>query len=392
MKEVIVIKYAELNTKKDNKNFFIKTLARNVKEALKDLDYQLNNDYARMFIYYQVKDKELILDRISKIFGIHEYFIAVISESKQEEIFKIGLEYLQDKEFKTFKVKTVRSDKSFPINSMDFSSALGAHILKNIDSKVNLKNPELLLTVEIRKDQTYIYSSSLKGLGGLPVGVSSKALLLLSGGIDSPVAGFLTMKRGVSLEAIYFESLPHTSLEARDKVINLARALSSYGGEIKLHVIPFTKIQETIYKKIDSSYGITIMRRMMFRISQIIAKQIKAEALVTGEAIGQVASQTLSSLAVINDVVKIPIIRPLICLDKLEIIEISKKINTYETSILPYDDCCSLFIPKHPVINPNLKKAESYEALIEYESLIEEAIANQIIISSKTEQISDDFL
>ena len=261
-------------------------------------------------------------------------------------------------------------------------------ILKNFeDKKVDVHNPDLLLNIEIREYNTYIYTNSYKGLGGYPNSALGKAMLMLSGGIDSPVAGYLTLKRGIKLECVYFEAIPHTSIEARNKVLELAKKLSIYTDKIVVHVIPFTEIQESIYKYIDSEYCITIMRRMMYRITERLAKKNKCLAISNGESVGQVASQTLTSMSVINNVTNMPVIRPVACLDKLEIIQIAKKIDTYDISILPFEDCCTVFVPKHPVINPRLDKCIEYEKKFDYEPMIDKAITNdKVIIITEDEQ------
>ena len=243
-----------------------------------------------------------------------------------------------------------------------------------------------MLKIEIRNNGTYIYLNEYQGLGGYPNGTLGKGMLMLSGGIDSPVAGFLSLKRGIILEAVYFEAIPHTSIEARNKVISLAKKLSKYTNKIKLHVIPFTEIQESIYKNIDSTYCITIMRRMMYRIMEKLVKKTKSQVIVNGESIGQVASQTLTSMQVINNVTNYPVIRPVACLDKLEIIDIAKKIDTYDISILPYEDCCTVFVPKHPVINPNLDLCVEYEKTFDFSIMIDEAIKNRILLDIKEEE------
>ena len=263
---------------------------------------------------------------------------------------------------------------------MEFSSKIGGFILKNIESKVDVHNPDLYVNIEIKNNHTYIYTKEIKGLGGYPVGVQGKGLLMLSGGIDSPVAGYLSLKRGIDIECIYFDSPPHTSEEAKNKVIDLANILNKYSGKIKINVIPFTKLQETIYKNVPNEYMITIMRRMMYRIASKLAIKNKCKVIINGESIGQVASQTLTSINTINSVTNFPVIRPVACLDKLEIIEISKKIGTYDISIRPYEDCCTVFVPKHPSINPNIEKCEIYEKTFDYDSLIDECINNVEVI------------
>ncbi|NLC48316.1 MAG: tRNA 4-thiouridine(8) synthase ThiI [Tenericutes bacterium] len=384
MKKIILIKYGELTTKKDNRNFFINTLKKNIKNKLSSFEFDIKSDYYRMFIYPKEEDIELILSTLRYIFGIYEIVVCYMSEIVSEESIKDeSLKIMKKISFDTFKVITKRSDKSFSIDSMKMNNIVGGHILKNISNiNVDVHNPDVYLNIEIRKEAVYYYESSniIKGLGGYPVSTLGSALLMLSGGIDSPVAGYLTIKRGVELNYLYFESLPHTSLEARNKVVNLARELEKYNSGGTFYVVNFTKIQETIYKELDPSYIITIMRRMMYKIAERLVKKHKYLAIVNGESIGQVASQTLSSMLAVNDVTSYPILRPLCSFDKLDIIKISKEINTYETSILPYDDCCTIFVPKHPVINPNLKHIYSEESKYNFDNLIEEAIKSIEII------------
>ncbi len=379
MKKLIIIKYGELSTKKGNIKFFIKTLKNNVIKALEGIDYTLEYDNGRMFIFGD--ELETIKNRLLFVFGIHEietgYELDDISmDNIKSELTKL----VKDKEIKTFKVVTKRSYKEYPLTSMEISAGLGGVVLKNVpNSKVDVHNPETIIDVEIRFNKAYIYFESISGINGYPLGVQGKGMLMLSGGIDSPVAGYLAMKRGVRIEGIYFESPPHTSEAAKEKVRSLSRILSNYSGYIRLHIINFTKIQEAIYKNIPKEYLITIMRRMMYRITESIAHKNNAKIIVNGESIGQVASQTLTSMSVINEVVKMPVIRPVACLDKLEIIDIAKKINTYETSILPFEDCCTIFVPEHPVINPELSLCIEYETLIDWETLIKEAIRDEVV-------------
>ena len=388
MKKIIILKYGELTTKKDNINYFLKTLKNNISIILKDINHTITYDFGRMFIDVKSEDIEKVVEKLKCIFGIHEIIVGYISEDKSLDNIKTNiLSLIKDKNFKTFKVSTKRSDKTFPLNSMEISKSLGGYILRNISNiQVDIHNPELLVSVEIRKNEVLYYFNGLSGLGGYPVGTLGKGLLMLSGGIDSPVAGYLAIKRGVKIEAIYFESPPHTSESAKDKVIKLARLLAKYNTTIKLHVINFTRIQETILKNIPHEYLITIMRRMMYRISAIIAHNSKCNILINGESIGQVASQTLTSMRVINEVVKMPVIRPVACFDKLEIIDLAKKIGTYDISTLPYEDCCTIFVPEHPVINPSSIKAIEYEELIPFKDLIHEAIKNHEVISVDVEE------
>ena len=391
MKKVILIKYGELTTKKDNRKFFIKTLKNNIFDKLSDYDIVVTDDYYRMFIEVNEDDIDSIIDKLKCIFGIHEIAVCYKDENvNEEEIKKVSLMVMKEEDFCTFKVETKRSDKSFPIKSMDMNNIIGSLILKNIECKVDVHNPEIILNIEIRREGFYVYTKGIKCLGGYPVGTLGRGLLMLSGGIDSPVAGYMTIKRGVELYYLYFESRPHTSIEARNKVRDLARKLEKYNTNGKLMVVNFTKIQETIYKNLDTTYLITIMRRMMYRIAERVAKKNKCLAIVNGESVGQVASQTLASMIAVNDVTNYPILRPLCSFDKLDIIEISKKIDTYDISILPYEDCCTVFVPRHPVINPNLKHIYSEEAKIDFDTLINEAVNTIEVVDLK--EIKSDLL
>jgi thiamine biosynthesis protein ThiI len=395
MQKIILLKYGELSTKKDNRNFFIKTLNNNIEKVLGN-EVNIKYDFGRMFIMPIKDNYEEIIEKLKNVFGIHEIIIAYLSNEKELDNIKDNLfKLLKDRIFTSFKVEVKRSDKSYPLDSMELRKIFGAHILKNIKNiKVDVNNPDIIINVEIRNKETIIYFDSIKGSGGYPVSSLGKGLLMLSGGIDSPVAGYMAIKRGIKLEAVYFESPPHTSLEALNKVKELAKILAIYNNDIKLHIIHFTDIQEAIYKNIPNDYLITIMRRMMYRISAILCSRINAKAIINGESIGQVASQTLTSMSAINEVVNIPVIRPLACFDKLEIIDLSKKIGAYDTSILPYEDCCTIFVPDHPVINPIKEKCREYEKLIPYEDLIYECIKSKktITISNKETKEFEDLL
>lgn len=382
-----MIKYGELSTKKDNIKVFIDKLNSNVSKKLADYDVSISKNKVRMFIDIKDYNEVNIISKLKEVFGIHSIVVCYKCNKSIEDINILAKELIDKENITTFKVETNRADKSFKYNSLEVSKMVGAYLLKNVnDLKVDVHNPEITLHVEIRDDNTYLYTKEIKGLGGYPVGIQGKGLLMLSGGIDSPVAGFLASKRGIDIDCIYFDSPPHTSLEAKNKVITLAKKLCNYGNNINLYVIPFTEIQLAIYKNIEPTYMITILRRMMYRISERVAKMTKSRIIINGESIGQVASQTLNSMYVINNVTSYPVIRPVACLDKLEIIEIAKNIDTYETSILPYEDCCTIFVPKHPVINPNLDKCIYFETLIDYEKLIDEAIENMTKIDVKNYQ------
>jgi len=395
MDRVILIKYGELSTKKANRNFFINTLYKNLKNKLEGFEVKIHKDRARMYVEFLEKDLDDIKNIVSKVFGIHTYHIAYIVDTDDKIIQDKVLSTVREQEFKTFKVETKRSDKSFTIHSQDYNRVLGGLILKNISgSKVDVHNPDLWITVEIREKQSFIYFNSYKGSGGYPVGTQSKGMLMLSGGIDSPVAGYLAMKRGMTLDAVYFEAMPHTSIEARNKVISLCKKLSSYTDHINLHIVNFTPIQEEIYKNVREDYMITIMRRMMYRIMEKLCKKYKGLVIVNGESVGQVASQTLTSMNVINSVTNLPVIRPVACFDKLEIMEIARNIDTYETSIIPYEDCCTVFVPKHPAINPKLGIALAEEEKFDYDNMLDTAVdtLNTIVITSNDENKFSDLL
>lgn len=392
MKKLIIIKYGELTTKHDNINFFIKTLKNNIESSLSGIDNKITYDVGRMFI--ETDEYDEVVKKLTNTFGIHEINIAYeIDDRSLDNISKVLIELLSDKDFNTFKVVTKRSDKSYPIKSMDVSRTLGGVVLKNKKTvKVDVNNPELLINVEIRNNKAYLYFEKVEGIGGYPVGTLGKGMLMLSGGIDSPIAGYLAMKRGIRIEGIYFDSPPHTSIDAKNKVLELASILSSYSGYVKLHVIHFTEIQEAIYKYCPKEYMITIMRRMMYRIAEKLAHKNNCKAIINGESVGQVASQTLTSMAAINEVIKMPVLRPVCCYDKIEIIDLAKKIGTYDISIRPFQDCCTIFVPEHPVINPEIEKAREYEQAFDFETLINAAVKNDEVIKLPLDNKFDDIL
>lgn len=387
MKKLIMIKYGELTTKKANRKVFVNLLDNNVKKILSGMNYTIKKDRVRMYI--ESDNIDIVANKLKKVFGIHSIVKCYQVNTNIEEIETAILSLINNIDGKTFKVATKRADKTFPIQSMEFNNKIGGLLLKNTSLKVDVHNPDIMVHIEIRTEGTFIYFNEIEGIGGYPVGVQGKGLLMLSGGIDSPVAGYLALKRGVDIDCLYFESPPHTSLEAKNKVIKLASIINEYSGNIRVFALPFTEIQEEIYKNVPDSYIITIMRRFMYRIAEKLAHKYNSKIIINGESIGQVASQTLTSMTVINEVTNMPVIRPVACLDKLEIIDIAKKINTYETSILPYEDCCTIFLPKHPVIHPELEKAKIYESKLNIDELIEKAINNVEIISLIEEKHSD---
>lgn len=392
MEKLIMIKYGELTTKKANRNVFVNLLTKNIKYMLRHYEVRIHKDRVRMYIEVLDGKFDEVVKELQKVFGLHGIVIVNKVHTNTDEIKEKVLDLLNDN-YKTFKVNTKRADKRFLISSMEFNRIIGGHVLKNTNLKVDVHNPDVMINIEIRVEGTFLYTNEIRGAGGYPVGIQGKGLLMLSGGIDSPVAGYLALKRGVDLECLYFESLPHTSIEARNKVIELAKIVNHYSGNMKVHVANFTKIQEAIYKTADDDYIITIMRRMMYRICERLAKKRKCKVIVNGESIGQVASQTLDSMSVINAVTNMPVIRPVACMDKLEIIELSKKIGAYETSILPFEDCCTIFLPKHPVIHPILEKCIEMEMRFDYEPLIEECVNEVLTISNlNKEDTYDEFL
>lgn len=373
----IMIRYGEIGTKGKNKKQFISCLYNNIKNALKEIkQVKVYNKYDRLYVAMNGVEPETIFHYLDMISGIASYSPVYFVETDVEKIKDAVKEIALENEFKTFKVSTNRANKNFPIQSMDFNRVLAGIILRNKEVKVDIHTPEMNFNVEIRDEGTYIFFKKYKGLGGYPLGIGGKALALLSGGIDSPVACFMMMKRGVALETIHFASFPYTSKASEEKVYDLLDKLNVIQPSITIHIVPFTKLQEAIYKHVDESYAITIMRRMMIRISSRLAQKRNLLALVTGESVGQVASQTLNSMQVINDVTNMPIIRPVACFDKIEIMDVAKKIDTYEISIRPFEDCCTIFTPKNPVTKPILEKAIEYESKFDYESLIEEILEN----------------
>lgn len=394
MEKVVLIKYGELTTKKGNRKFFINTLYQNLQKKLNGLHVKISRDISRMYIEFEEKELNLVLGKINQVFGIHTYQVASKIPTDIKEIEKNVIELMKGKKG-TFKVDTKRSDKKFPIQSTEFSRQMGGVVLKNNSSlHVDVHHPNTTLSIEILERFTYLYTDTFYGLGGYPVGTQPRGMLMLSGGIDSPVAGYLALKRGIKIEAVYFEAIPHTSIEARNKVIDLCKKLSFYTDKINLHIIPFTEIQEAIYKECNPEYCITIMRRMMYRIMERMAKKHKGLAIINGESIGQVASQTLTSMSVINEVTNMPVIRPVACLDKLEIIDLAKKIDTYDISILPYEDCCTVFVPKHPVINPNLQECFDNEKKFDYLKMIDTIMdhVQTIVIQEVMEDSYQDLL
>lgn len=400
MYDVIIIRYGEIALKGDNIDDFISQLVSNIERATSDLgNFEITTIYGRIFLYTNRDKIEAIIERLVNVPGIislspaHRFRIgkkiADFNEQDFKKLKKRAVELFKTEVQNyptTFKVETTRADKSFPIESPELNSEIGAEILREIESadtplSVDVHKPEHLFEVEIRRGKIYLFIRRETGPGGLPVKSSGKALLLLSGGIDSPIAGWLGLKRGLSLNAVYFDSPPYTSERAKEKVIDLAKVLSRYGGEIKLQIPYFTEIQQEILKKCPNRYTVTIMRRMMIRIANKLAEMNDELALVTGESLGQVASQTIEGLRSSDEVAEFPVLRPLITMDKNDIIDLAKKVGTYEISIRPHEDCCTIFVPDSPATQPKLATIHFGEKDLEIEKLIDRAIEKMEIIT-----------
>lgn len=388
----ILVRFGELSTKGKNKKDFIKKLLINVKNALLDYDkltYERTHD--RMYIMLNGEDAHEVSVHLQKVFGISSFSFAIRVESEIEAIKQMALQVALQSDAQTFKIEARRSHKLFPMISDEINRAVAGEILRNMDLKVNVREPELRIQIEVHQHDTYIMTGRIPGAGGYPVGVGGKAMVMLSGGIDSPVASYLTMKRGVAIECIHYASPPYTSQAAQDKVLELARKVAPYQGHVRVHLVPFTDLQLAIYKNCDESYAITIMRRMMYRIAERLSEKQHCLAIVNGESIGQVASQTLESMQTINCVTKMPVIRPVACMDKLEIINIAKQIDTYDISIQPFEDCCTIFTPKNPVTKPTIHRAERLESRFDFEKLIDECVENTKFIDVyPTSKVDED--
>ncbi|MBM7597686.1 thiamine biosynthesis protein ThiI [Virgibacillus halotolerans] len=390
----ILIRYGEMALKGKNIKKFIVRLQENIQHKLKDFpDVKVKRTQGRMFVLLNGHEPEPIIEKCKQIFGIQSLSLAIKVENDLDEIKEAALYALKNNESaEKFKVAVRRINKDFPTDSQTMNQVLGSHLLANTKGyKVDVHNPDIAIKVEIRLEATYITSSVTQGLGGLPVGTSGKSLLLLSGGIDSPVAGYLAMKRGVKIEAIHFHSPPFTSERAKQKVLDLAKQLTKYGKEIKVHLVPFTKLQQAIFKEMPEGYAMTIMRRIMLRISERVCENESILSMTTGENLGQVASQTMESMHTINEVTNYPIIRPLITMDKQEIINLSEEIKTYDTSILPYEDCCTIFVPKSPKTRPRRDKVNQFESMADFTELINEAINGIEVIKVSDKQALDPF-
>ena len=392
MDELIMLRYGELSTKGKNKRDFINLLGCNVKHALKkfsNLTYDIKYDH--IYIHLNGEKYDDVSKRLLDVSGIYSfskvYRLPIDLDILKQEALKLALAASK----KTFKVHTKRPNKTFPVHSEEINRLIAGEILRNSDYKVDVHNPELMINVTVREDYIYLFTDETLAAGGYPLGSGGKSLMMLSGGIDSPVAAYLMMKRGIKIECIHFASPPYTNEAVITKIKDLLKKLTAYQKEIKLFIVPFTKLQEEIYHHVNISYAITIMRRMMYRIASRLAEKRKDLVIANGESLGQVASQTLKSISVIEKFSTLPVIRPLAIFDKVDIIKIARKIDTYDISIRPYEDCCTIFEVKNPTTAPNEEKAIEYEQLFDFEKLIDDCV-NNLEVLTITDEDEDDLL
>lgn len=386
----IMVRYGELSTKGKNRKDFIARLGGNIRKSLKDFeDVEIHPNRDRTHVTLNGTDSDAVINRLKKVFGIQNFSPMLKVEKTMEAVQAGALEMMKEqlKPGMTFKINTRRSDKEFAINTDTMNRELGGFILDNFpDNDVKMKNPDITLRVEIRSNGIFLTSEVINGAGGLPVGTAGKGMMMLSGGIDSPVAGYLGMKRGVEMEMVHFFSPPYTSEQALAKAKELSGKLAAYSGSVQFIQVPFTEIQETIKEKCPEGYLMTIQRRMMLRLVVALAKQRGGLAIFNGESLGQVASQTMESMLAINDVTTMPIIRPVISMDKNEIIDIAKDIDTYDLSIMPFEDCCTIFAPPSPKTHPDLEKTRYFEKRIDVEGLLERSLAGVKITNIRAEE------
>ena len=389
----ILIRYGEISLKGRNRSLFVRKLKNNIKSAMLDLkSIQLHAERDRMFLVAESSDDlQQAIIRLPHVFGIQSFSPVAQCSADLESIQQKAVEVIgsAETEGKSFKVEVKRQDKDFPMVTSEIQREVGGYVLSKFPGLVvQMKKPDIVLLVDIRKEGAFLTSEVIKGAGGMPVGSNGNSLLMLSGGIDSPVAGYQMMKRGMSIDAIHFASPPYTSELAQRKVMDLTERLCSFGASVRLHVIPFTELQQAIVKQIPANLSMTTTRRMMLKVADLVREEIKANGLITGESLGQVASQTLESMTVINEVTSTPILRPLIAMDKLEIIAIAQQIGTYDISIRPYEDCCTIFTPSSPKTKPKLEKVHYYESFFDFNPLIKEAVRNRTVIEA-SELIED---
>ena len=383
MKTRILIRYGELSTKGRNKKMFTQKLASNIKKALVDYpQVKVIPDYDFMYLDLHEAPEEAVIEKVKPIFGIQSISPVYIIEKNMEVAKKVVLDLLSQEnlEGKTFKIMTKRSDHTFEMDTNQINLFLGDAVLETYpEIKVQLKQPDITVRIDVRREHLMVSLKTIQGAGGLPVGTSGRVMLMLSGGIDSPVAGYLAMKRGMEIQCVHFASPPYTSPQALEKTKLLAAKIARFGGSIQFLTVPFSRIQEEIKKSVPEAYLMTIMRRFMLRITDQLRESARALAIANGESVGQVASQTLDSMVAINDVTNTPIIRPVATMDKLDIIKVAEEIDTFELSIQPFEDCCTVFAPPSPKTKPKLEKARQYEQRLDVEGLIKEAIEQTVI-------------
>ncbi|MBQ9900654.1 MAG: tRNA 4-thiouridine(8) synthase ThiI [Acholeplasmatales bacterium] len=385
----ILVRLGDLTLKGKNQNVFLRRLYSLVYEKLDGLAVEIEIQHDRIYIHLNDEDVSKVIERLNLVSGISSYSLVVKCSNDLNDIKKTALNLMNEvvtKDVK-FKCESKRADKSFPMQSLELTKAVSGYVLANNHLlHVDVHNPEIVLHLEIRRGQCYIYNTQIRAMGGFPVGVAGKGLLMLSGGIDSPVAGYYAMKQGIEIECIHFESTPLTSIESAQKVVDLVKVIAKYApkNRIRLHMIPFKEIHMALLDNIPESYNITIMRRMMYRIAERLAKKRDCLCIINGESVGQVASQTLASMNTINSVTNFPILRPLVTFDKCDIIDRSMKIGCFELSIKPFEDCCTVYVPKAPATQPKIEKAEAYEKSFDFEKMIEDAVsnANSIVITA----------
>lgn len=385
----ILIRYGEISTKGRNRNKFVDKLRKSVRIALSSFpNIKIEASRDRMYVLLNGENGIEIIEKLKTIFGIQSFSPAIKVERELDSLKQSSLELVNSlyKEGQTFKVTAKRSDKTFELTTDEINHSIGGHLLQNIPGlKVDVRNPDINLRIEVRKEAIYLSCQTIQGAGGLPAGSSGKAMLMLSGGIDSPVAGYMAMRRGVEIEAVHFFSPPFTSERAKEKVIDLSKKLAEICGTVTLHIVPFTEIQQAIREQVPENYSMTSTRRMMLRITDEIRKKQEGLAIITGESLGQVASQTLESMFAINEVTNTPILRPLISMDKTDIIKIADEINTLDISNRPYEDCCTIFVPASPKTKPKREKVNQYESFFDFEPLIQEAVQEVETLKIKPE-------
>lgn len=390
---IIMVRYGELSTKGKNKKDFINLLGKNIKHALKkfpSLTYEVKHDHT--YIHLNGESYSKVKERLLDVSGIYSFSPVYKLEKSVDELKEKVLLLLKEENKKTFKMDSRRVDKAFPLISDEINRQVAGFILKNTDYKVDVHHPDVLVSVIVREDAIYLFSQTELAAGGYPLGIAGKSLMMMSGGIDSPVAAYLMMKRGIKIECIHFASPPYTSSAVITKIKDLLKVLNNYQEEIKLYIVPFTHLQEEIYKHVNVSYAITIMRRMMYRISCIVASKHNDLVVSNGESIGQVASQTLKSIQVIEKVATLPVIRPLAIYDKIDIIDIARKIKTFDISIRPFEDCCTIFEVKDPTTAPNEDKVLEYENSFDYQTLVDECVKNIEVIRINSEENDEEDL